>query len=113
VYATAPGAEPVAVADAYHLISEELRGTPGLLGNELLQSAHDPADYVVASYWTDLTAFRTWENGADHRATTAPLRRFQTPGRPAGIYQVVGAYQTPSRQHAASPEKQRSEMLPP
>lgn len=92
VYAMAPAAQPGAIASAYHKISQDLRGTPGLLGNELLRSAHDPAAYVVASYWAGLRAFRAWELGDDHRITTAPLRPFQSAGRSAGIYQVVGSY---------------------
>jgi len=92
VYASAPAAGPDVIAEVYHRISRELTGTPGLLGNELLRSAHDPAAHVVTSYWADLKAFRSWESGSDHRLTTAPLRPFQTPGWPAGIYQVVGTY---------------------
>lgn len=92
VYVTAPAAQPGAVTAAYHQISHELRDTPGLLANELLQSAHDPGAYVVASYWVDLDCFRAWEQGDGHRITTAPLRPFQAAGRSAGIYQVVGSY---------------------
>ena len=36
IYATAPDADPGAVADAYHRVSRRLAGTPGLLGNEQL-----------------------------------------------------------------------------
>lgn len=92
VYATAPPDQPGAIAEAYHQISQELAGTPGLLGNELLRSAHDPAAYVVASYWADLAAFRAWELGQEHRQATAPLRPFHTAGMTAGIYEVAGAY---------------------
>ena len=31
------------VTDAYHQVSREMAGVPGLLGNELLSSVHDPA----------------------------------------------------------------------
>lgn len=96
VYATAPAGEPAAVVDAYHQISTGLMGIPGLLGNELLHSIHDPAGYAVASYWADLDAFRSWEVTPGHPLATAPLRPFQTPGRSAGIYQVAGAYPIPS-----------------
>jgi heme-degrading monooxygenase HmoA len=92
VYATAPAGDPDAVAAAYHQISTGLRGVPGLLGNELLRSVHDPAAYAVASYWADLDAFRGWEVTPGHPLSTAPLRPYQTPGRSAGIYQVAAAY---------------------
>jgi heme-degrading monooxygenase HmoA len=92
VYASAPDADSDAVREAYHQISGKLRGTPGLLGNELLRSTSDPGAYVVVSQWRDLAAFQAWEEGADHRATTAPLRPLQTPGMSAGIYEVTAAY---------------------
>lgn len=94
VYATAPETAPGAVDEAYHRISSELAGTPGLLGNELLRSPGEPAAYVVMSEWEDLAAFQTWERGQHHRSTTAPLRPFQDHGRgsPFALYQVVANY---------------------
>jgi heme oxygenase (mycobilin-producing) len=83
-----------AVEEAYHAISQELTGTPGLIRNELLRSAADPREFVVLSHWESLAAFRTWESGAGHRAATSPLRPFQDRRRhpPFGIYQVSAAY---------------------
>lgn len=94
VYTAAPGTEPDAVAEAYHRISADLAGTPGLLGNELMRSAADSADYVVMSEWESLAAFRTWEEGQSHRNTTAPLRPYQDyrRGSPFGLYEVVASY---------------------
>lgn len=83
-----------AVREAYHRVSRELAGTPGLVGNELLRSAADPASFVVMSEWTSLSAFQEWERGAAHRGTTAPLRPYQDPRRhpPYEILQTVAAY---------------------
>ncbi|GAA4561741.1 antibiotic biosynthesis monooxygenase [Micromonospora coerulea] len=83
-----------AVRDAYHRVSRALAGTPGLLGNQLLRSAVDPACFVVMSEWTSLTAFQDWEGGATHRGTTAPLRPYQDPRRqpPYEILETVAAY---------------------
>ena len=94
VYARAPGDEPGAVETAYHGVSRALEGTPGLLGNVLLRSVHDPRAFVVMSEWRDLAAFRAWEEGADHRDTTAPLRPLQDreKGAAFGIYEVAAAY---------------------
>ncbi|MEV1171459.1 antibiotic biosynthesis monooxygenase [Nonomuraea sp. NPDC049784] len=94
IYAAAPSEEPDAVESAYHQISSALSGTPGLLGNELLRAADDPAAFVVMSEWESLAAFRRWEEGAGHRDTTAPLRRHQRApgGRPFGIYEVTATY---------------------
>ncbi|WP_320065185.1 antibiotic biosynthesis monooxygenase [Micromonospora sp. RTGN7] len=94
IHAAAPPTEPGAVEQAYHRISAELAGTPGLLGNELLRLADDPGRFVVMSEWASLAAFRSWEAGARHRGTTAPLRRYQQPpvDRPFGIYEVAATY---------------------
>ncbi|NEW71403.1 antibiotic biosynthesis monooxygenase family protein [Streptomyces rhizosphaericus] len=83
-----------AVRRAYHRTSQDLAGVPGLLGNELLRSAHEPNRYVVLSEWRDLAAFRRWEEGAGHRETTAPLRPFQDheQRRVFGVYEVQDAY---------------------
>ncbi|MEV4182440.1 antibiotic biosynthesis monooxygenase [Streptosporangium canum] len=94
IYTAAPSEEPGAVEEAYHQISRDLAGTPGLLGNELLRATDDPAAFVVMSEWESLAAFRSWEEGAAHRGTTAPLRRYQRApgGRPFGVYEVTAVY---------------------
>lgn len=94
IYAQAPVDEPAAVEVAYHQISRDLAGTPGLLGNELLRAADDGAAFVVMSEWQSLDAFRSWEAGTAHRDATAPLRRYQRPAgpRPFGIYEVAATY---------------------
>ena len=94
LYAAAPSEEPGAIEAAYHRISRDLAGTPGLVGNELLRAVDDPKVFVVMSEWESLAAFRSWEEGAGHRGTTAPLRRYQrAPGdRSFGIYEVAAVY---------------------
>ena len=86
--------EAADIEAAYHTISRELAGVPGLLGNELLRSVVDARQFVVLSTWSDIAAFNAWEQGADHKRDTAPLRPFRDPGasRPFGIYQVTTAY---------------------
>lgn len=87
-------AEHVALREAYHLVSKRLAEVPGMLGNELLQSAVDPTGVVVMSRWADLAAFRAWEEGAGHRGDTAPLRPYRDTrlAVPFGIYEVDAAY---------------------
>jgi heme-degrading monooxygenase HmoA len=82
------------VVDAYHGISNALAGTPGLLRNELLRAPTDAASLVVASEWESMAAFQAWEQGPDHRDTTAPLRpyRDRERARPFDILEVVAAY---------------------
>ncbi|GAA3882067.1 hypothetical protein GCM10022243_53300 [Saccharothrix violaceirubra] len=84
------GTDGDAVRAAYREASAALRGVPGLISHELLESAQDPTAFVVASSWTDFEAFGAWERGNDHRAATAPLRKFRD-GRlevPFAVYRV-------------------------
>jgi heme oxygenase (mycobilin-producing) len=93
LFAAAPD-EPGAVPAAYHDISRKLAGTPGLLGNTLLESVEARGSFVVVSEWESLHAFRTWEQGGDHRLITAPLRPYhhRQPGAAFGVYRVAAAY---------------------
>jgi heme-degrading monooxygenase HmoA len=83
-----------AVTAAYHAVSAELAGTPGLLSNELLTSVHDPSWVLVMSEWTDRESFDVWEQGSAHKGQTAALRPFRDTRmpRPFGIFQVDAAY---------------------
>jgi len=92
IWAVAPEDGPAAVERAYHEISAALVGTPGLLGNQLMRSVHDPGRFVVVSEWTSMADFAAWEQGASHKPTTSPLRPFQDPDRRPVIYEEVAAY---------------------
>ncbi|WP_410601167.1 antibiotic biosynthesis monooxygenase family protein [Amycolatopsis sp. lyj-90] len=82
------------IVAAYHQASGSLAGVPGLLGNELLRSVHDPLGFVVASSWHSAEEFAAWEQGVDHKGQTAPLRPFQDNRMRSsfGIYQVMAQY---------------------
>src|SRR6266571_7929196 len=71
LYVTDPENAPGSVEAAYHAVSRALDGTPGLVGNTLLRAVDDPRAFAVLSEWTDLSAFRAWEVGSEHRGTTA------------------------------------------
>ncbi|MQS07447.1 antibiotic biosynthesis monooxygenase family protein [Streptomyces alkaliphilus] len=94
LYLRADPTEDGAVAEAYHRISSDLKGTDGLLGNELLRELTDPGAFAVLSEWESAEAFRTWEAGSGHRNTTSPLRRHQDRERPTpfALYRVDAAY---------------------
>jgi heme-degrading monooxygenase HmoA len=97
IYALAREADPegVEVEKAYHQISAALAGVPGLLGNELLREVGSgESTFVVMSEWESMSAFQRWEQGVDHRGTTAPLRPYQDSrrGRPFALYEVTATY---------------------
>ena len=82
------------VVDAYHQVSKEMAGVPGLLGNELLHGVHEPDRFIVLSRWTSLDAFTSWEQGREHKGSTEPLRQYRDPSmaRPFGVYEVTAQY---------------------
>ncbi|MEU5999045.1 antibiotic biosynthesis monooxygenase family protein [Streptomyces sp. NPDC047197] len=82
------------ITAAYHQASRAMEGVPGLLGNELLVSPYDPAEFIVVSRWASRADFDRWEQGAEHKGQTAPLRPYRHPGmaRPFGVYEVSAAY---------------------
>jgi heme-degrading monooxygenase HmoA len=90
LFVQAPAEEQAAVEEAYHRVSDSLRGTPGLLHNELLHSSSQPSSYVVLSEWESMESFKVWEHGPVHRGSTPdPLRRYTTG---VAFYEVLGAY---------------------
>lgn len=95
VFYRAPDSDPAAVERTYHEVSDTMRGTEGLVGNQLLKDITDPGSYVVASDWVDMAAFSAWDKSTGHRRTT-PLDPYQDsdPSRRKhfGIYEVVASY---------------------
>jgi heme-degrading monooxygenase HmoA len=49
-------------------------GLPGHIAHELCQSQEDPERWAIVSRWESLEASRAWEQSADHKALTMPLR---------------------------------------
>jgi heme-degrading monooxygenase HmoA len=94
LYCRAPDGDCAPIESAYHVISTGLRGTAGLLHNELLRDVLEPDAFIVLSEWESLNAFQAWESGPEHRDTTSPMRDYQdrSRARPFGLYQVTAAY---------------------
>ncbi|AWK08777.1 antibiotic biosynthesis monooxygenase [Streptomyces spongiicola] len=94
LYLRASQQDVPAVEEAYHRISRDLAGTPGLLGNELLREVTDRGAYAVLSEWESMAAFRGWEAGSAHRGTTSPLRPYQDSERrsPFALFEVGAEY---------------------
>jgi heme-degrading monooxygenase HmoA len=84
----ATGTDVDALEQAYKEIGESLVGTPGLRGNELLRSVSAPGEFVVASEWESLHAFRAWADDPAHRDYTGKLDAFRDVDRPSGRYEL-------------------------
>lgn len=90
VFVQAPEAQRSIIEEAYREISESLKGTAGLLGNELLCSNAQPDSYVILSEWDSMESFRDWERGPVHRGRVVESLRQYTTG--AAFYEVLAAY---------------------
>ncbi|MBB3053114.1 heme-degrading monooxygenase HmoA [Prauserella isguenensis] len=73
--------EPREIEQLFDRIGDLLRGTPGLLGSELLVSLSMPGCFAVLSEWASRAEFEVWEQGSEHRSLTAGMRPFQDPLR--------------------------------
>ena len=85
---------PAAVHEAYHAISRRLSGTPGMVGNTLLEKADGSGGFVVVSVWENLAAFQHWAAGPEHPDVTAPLRAYHDRSMPTsfGVYRIAAEY---------------------
>jgi heme-degrading monooxygenase HmoA len=92
IWAIEPADAPGSVEAAYHQISGALVGTPGLLGNQLMRSIHDPSRFVVVSEWSSRAEYDVWERDPIHKPTTAPMRSLQDPDRRPMVYEKIAAY---------------------
>lgn len=94
VYLKVPARQAAEVEAIYHAVSTRLRGTPGLVRNELLRSAHTPDTWAIMSEWSDISAFRTWENGSRHQHVTSPLRPYHNASLSSvfAVYGVAAEY---------------------
>lgn len=95
VFYRAPDDDPTVVERIYSEVSDQMRGTAGMLGNQLMKDITDPGSYVVASDWEDMAAFSAWDKSAGHRRTI-PLDPYQDSDssrrKHFGIYEVVASY---------------------
>jgi heme-degrading monooxygenase HmoA len=75
VYLRSP--EQAALVAAYQQTSWATDALPGLLRSELIRDVDDPTGYAVVSEWSNLAAFRAWQEGPDHAGKPSALRPFQ------------------------------------
>ncbi|MFA1538383.1 antibiotic biosynthesis monooxygenase family protein [Actinomadura monticuli] len=83
-----------AVTDAYRQAGRQLRGTPGLIGHELLEVQERDGRYALVMAWRDLASYRDWERSLRAAGHPSPLRPYQDRTRPAGHYEVYEVHDT-------------------
>lgn len=77
-----------AVTAAYEQAGRTLRGTPGLIGHELLAVQEGDGRYALMMAWRDFASYRAWERALRAAGHPSPLRPYQDRTRPAGHYEV-------------------------
>jgi heme-degrading monooxygenase HmoA len=89
------------MADGFERAFTEVRstmaGTPGLLTDELLREPGEvevgaggaAIRYVMLSEWASESEFRAWEDGGDHRDTSAPMRPYWSGAFDRRVYTVA------------------------
>jgi heme-degrading monooxygenase HmoA len=70
-----PEAGP-AFEEAYREVTARMKGTPGLICDELLRDPDRPGRYVLVSEWESSERFLAWEDAPGHREITVPMRPY-------------------------------------
>lgn len=88
-----PEEEVRPLTEIYRQVSEQLVGTPGMLGNELLHSQADKTAMLVTSRWESHQHLQDWVHSSSHR-NTSPLRPYLDTAReqPYETFTVVSAF---------------------
>jgi heme-degrading monooxygenase HmoA len=89
VFATVAEVNAGAFEQAYLQVTERMRGTPGLVGDELLRDDTGGGRYILLSEWDSIEAFRAWEDGGDHHDTSLPLRPYWSGSFERRIYNLA------------------------
>ncbi|GII81021.1 antibiotic biosynthesis monooxygenase [Sphaerisporangium rufum] len=78
-----------AMESGYAETARRLSVTPGLRGAELLRGTTPGDRWVLLMRWSDMDAFRTWEDDLRRRGHPSPLRPYQDRTRPEGHYEIL------------------------
>ena len=89
VFAQVATDEGEAFEKAYLQVAERMRGTSGLLADELLRGAADDGQYVLLSEWESVERFHTWHDDDAHREVSAPMRPYWAGSTSVRIYDLA------------------------
>jgi heme-degrading monooxygenase HmoA len=73
---------------AWRVIAEQVRQTPGNLRQALLRDPGDPSTFVLTTDWESREAFGRFERSPEQDELTAPLRELRESARMT-IYELV------------------------
>jgi heme-degrading monooxygenase HmoA len=78
-----------AFEQAYRTVTARMKGTPGLICDELLRDAAKPGKYVLLSEWESSEQFHAWEDAPGHREITVPMRPYWSGSFERRIYDLA------------------------
>ncbi|WP_327290508.1 cupin domain-containing protein [Streptomyces sp. NBC_01198] len=59
---------------AYEKVRFSVAATPGHIRDQICQSPEDPRSWLIASEWTSIADFFSWEKSEDHKELVRPMR---------------------------------------
>ncbi len=89
VFATIKPGHEKPFEEAFAMVSQKVKGTPGHIRDELLKDANDPSSYILLAEWESKEKFLAWEDAPIHRQTTNPMNPHWEGGTDRKIFEVV------------------------
>ncbi|WP_322758976.1 antibiotic biosynthesis monooxygenase family protein [Frankia sp. Cr2] len=74
---------------AYVQVTAQMKGTPGLLGDELLRDPDGSGRYLLLSEWESEAQFRAWEDAPGHHELTSPMTPYWSGSFERRIYNLA------------------------
>ncbi|WP_239309857.1 MULTISPECIES: antibiotic biosynthesis monooxygenase [unclassified Frankia] len=74
---------------AYLQVTARMKGTPGLLGDELLRDPDGSGRYLLLSEWESEEQFLAWETAPGHREITSPMTPYWSGSFERRIYNIA------------------------
>jgi heme-degrading monooxygenase HmoA len=89
VFATIKSGAQQEFEAAFASVTQQVKGTPGHIKDELIKDASNPDSYILLSEWESQEAFLAWENAPVHKETTTPMRPYWAGRVERKIYDVA------------------------
>lgn len=83
-----PDAGPAFEA-AFRTVTARMKGTPGLICDELLRDADKPGRYILFSEWESTEQFHAWEDAPGHHDISLPMRPYWSRSFERRIYDLA------------------------
>jgi quinol monooxygenase YgiN len=83
----APG-QRAAFEDAYRIVAEAVKGTPGHVRDILVRDEQDEGRYMLLAEWTSRHLFHRWADDPGHMRQSAPMYPYWADSFERHVYEV-------------------------